>query len=256
MTFPGSYSVSLALPLHDWLQRELFSARLPQSITIYDRNLTRGRSSALTLWSSLTSPTGVRKIFACARCCHAIPERTRAVRPFRSSVHSCQSSLLRHQNGDQNRMTRYPLHVDALYIALTHTKYMHTYITDTSLNPVVQLSTSYVKSFEIDNLPNREKTDRKGKISACPSWTNIHKTLAFEGTISSSISGWLSTHKLSHRTHMLNHCGKIFWEPTKANEKPRWIAHEWAAYAMRLPAVEWAAHARDGCENWTCLEVR
>ena len=93
--------------------------RVPQSVTICDRNLTRGRgrsSALLTLGSSLTSPTGVRKIFTCARCCHAIPERTRAVRPFRSSVHSCQSSLLRHQNGDQNHMTRYPLHVDALYI--------------------------------------------------------------------------------------------------------------------------------------------
>ena len=45
---------------------------------------------------------------------------------------------------------------------------MHTYITDTSLNPVVQLSTSYVKSFEIDNLPNREKTDRKGENLSLP----------------------------------------------------------------------------------------
>ena len=43
-----------------------------------------------------------------------------------------------------------------------------TYITDTSLNPVVQLSTSYVKSFEIDNLPNREKTDRKGENLSLP----------------------------------------------------------------------------------------
>ena len=118
-------------PVHDVPGLSLAAARglqrVPQSVTICDRNLTRGQSSALTLGSSLTSPTGVQKIFACTRCCHAIPERTRAVRPFRSSVHSCQSSLLRHQNGDQNRMTRYPLHVDALYIALTHTNHIYMY---------------------------------------------------------------------------------------------------------------------------------
>ena len=107
-TFPGSQSLAAARALQ----------RVPQSVTICDRNLTRGRSSALTLGSLtlLTSPTGIRKIFTCARCCRAIPERTRAVRPFRSSVHSCQSSLLRHQNGDQNHMTCYPLHVDALTV--------------------------------------------------------------------------------------------------------------------------------------------
>ena len=141
-----------------------------------DRNLTRGWSSALTLGSSLTSPTGVRKISACARCCHAIsscfirkrPARTTADRPFRSSVQNCQSSPLHHQNGDQNRMTRYTLHVDALYIALTHTNHMHTHIIDTSINPMMQLSTSYVKIFENDNLPNREKTDMKGEKLSFP----------------------------------------------------------------------------------------
>ena len=55
---------------------------------------------------------------ACARCRHALPERTRAVRPFRSSVHNCQSSALRHQNGDQNHMTRYTLHVDASVVSI------------------------------------------------------------------------------------------------------------------------------------------
>ena len=74
-------------PVHDDPGLSLAAARalqrVPQSVTICDRNLTHahGRSSALTLRSSLTSPTGVRKIFTCARCCHAIPERTRAVRP-------------------------------------------------------------------------------------------------------------------------------------------------------------------------------
>ena len=90
-------------------------------------------------------------------------------------------------------MTRYPLHVelDALYIALTNTNHMHTYITDTSLNPVVQLSTSYVKSFEIDNLPNREKTDtdRKGENLSLPVVKKYSQKSAFEGTISSLISG-------------------------------------------------------------------
>ena len=64
-------------------------------------------------------------------------------------------------------------------VALTYTNHMHTYITYTSLNPVVQLSTSYVKSFEIDNLPNREKTDREGENLSLPMVKNIHKKLAF-----------------------------------------------------------------------------
>ena len=33
---------------------------------------------------------------------------------------------------------------------------------------MVQLSTSYMKSFEIDNLPNREKTDMKGENLSFP----------------------------------------------------------------------------------------
>ena len=37
----------------------------------------------------------------------------------------------------------------------------------------------------------------------------ITKKSALEGNMSSLISGW-SAHKLSHRTHMLNCCGKIF----------------------------------------------